>query len=396
MRRIAVFIIKGGELKGMEGETAERVSRHLLSEGNKKVLDIFEVNRENPLKIKDLCKHKDYDVFVIICGNIYITCEGVINLSRMIIERDDLSVICPVTNESKVTHQRHAPPFFYQTLTAFRWAAGEIYKQYGDNLIEVEEFDNFCLAFRKEIIYSLPENRSLVDLPEIIRSSGLRCGMAKGIYAHRYGNCYESGREDLIGHVPFDAGDVLDIGCANGLFGEALKRRQKCVVQGVEMDAGAIKVAEGRLDNGIKGDIEKLVDEGILEIYDCIVCGDLLEHLNDPWRVVRGLKKHLKRGGLFIASTPNIANWAVIYEMLKGRWDYVPFSILSGTHIRFFSRETLIELFNDSGYRVKEVHLQSFGLPLRGAEFIEGLQKNFPEIREDELKASEIVIIAGR
>jgi len=396
MKRIAVFIIKGGGLKGIEGETAERISRHLLSEGNKKVLDIFEVNRENPLKIKELCKHKDYDVFVTICGNIYITCEGIINLSRIIIERDDLSVIGPVTNESKVSDQRHAPPFFYQTLTALRWAAEEIYEQCGDNVIEVEEIDDFCLVFRKEIAYSLPENRSLLDLPEIIRSAGLNRGIAKGIYAHRYGNCYESGREDLIGYVPPDAQAVLDVGCANGLFGEALKRRQKCVVQGVEMDAGAVQVAEGRLDNVIKGDIEKIVDGGILGIYDCIVCGDLLEHLNDPWKVVRGLKKHLKRGGLFIASTPNIANWAIIYEMLKGRWDYVPFSILSGTHIRFFSRETFIELFKDSGYRVQEVHLQSFGLPLRGAEFIEGLQKNFHEIREDELKASELVIIAGR
>lgn len=247
MGRIAVFIIKGGGLKGMEGEAAERVSSHLLSEGKKKTLDIFE---DDPLKMR-----------------------------------------------------------------------------------------NF---------YNLKE------------------------YAHRYGNCYESGRDDLIEQVPPDAGCVLDIGCANGLFGEALKRRQKCVVHGVEADEESVKTAEGRLDNVIKGDIEKIVDEGVLGTYDCIVCGDLLEHLNNPWKVVRSLKKHLKRGGLFIASTPNIANWAVIYEMLRGRWDYVPLSILSGTHVRFFSRGTLIKLFEGSGYKVKEAHLQSFGLPLRCAEFIEG------------------------
>jgi 2-polyprenyl-3-methyl-5-hydroxy-6-metoxy-1,4-benzoquinol methylase len=193
-----------------------------------------------------------------------------------------------------------------------------------------------------------------------------------------------------------DAKDIFDIGCANGLFGQMLKKRQRCVVTGIECDTELVNMAKARLDNVINGDIEKIIDRGALGRFDCIVCGDLLEHLNDPWKVVSGLKRHLKKGGLFVTSVPNIANWAIIYEMLKGRWDYVPFSILSGTHLRFFTKHSLKELFEDAGYRIREIYFQGFEVPAEGTEFIGVLKKDLPEINVEELKASEIVIIAER
>jgi 2-polyprenyl-3-methyl-5-hydroxy-6-metoxy-1,4-benzoquinol methylase len=155
-------------------------------------------------------------------------------------------------------------------------------------------------------------------------------------------------------------------------------------------------VAKERLDNVIEGDIEQLVEKGLPATYDCIVCGDVLEHLNNPWKVVKGLARHLTKGGIFIASTPNIMNWAIVFEQLRGRWDYVPFTILSGTHIRFFTRETFRELFEDAGYTIRDVLLQGFEVPPGGAEFIADLKRSFPGLNEEEMKASEIVIFAER
>jgi 2-polyprenyl-3-methyl-5-hydroxy-6-metoxy-1,4-benzoquinol methylase len=130
--------------------------------------------------------------------------------------------------------------------------------------------------------------------------------------------------------------------------------------------------------------------------YDCIVCGDVLEHLSDPWKVIKGLRRHLKQQGIFIASVPNIANWGIIYEMLKGRWDYVPFTILSGTHLRFFTRDSIKECFQDAGYEIRELYFQSFGIPPEGSEFIRSLKQTLPYVNEEELKASEVVIVAER
>ncbi len=394
MGKIAVFILKKDRFKGMEEETAQRVSRQLLYEGDGKTLDFFEMDKVDPLKIEKLREYKNYDVFVFIHGILFITHEGIKVLSRIALNRRKISVIVPVSNESKVLHQRHSPPFLYQTISVFRWAAEEIHAKFKDNVIEVDEIDDFCLVFRKDMLDGLPGEYNLIDLPQVIKNKGLRLVIAKGVYAHRYGNVYESGRTDIMRYIPLAAKDVLDIGCAGGLFGEMLKKRQKCFVTGVDTDTELINIAKGRLDNVINGDVEEVVDKGNLGIYDCIVCGDVLEHLNNPWKVVKGLKNHLRKGGLFIASVPNVMNWAIVYEMLQGRWDYVPFSILSGTHIRFFTRKTCLELFEKVGYKIKDVFLQSFDIPSRGVKFIAKMKKHMPETNEEELRASEIVVIA--
>ncbi len=393
MGKAAVFIIKGDEFGGIEGETAERVMRRSFLEGGKS-LDIFEPEKDMPLTIGDLRKYREYDVCVIINGILFATPEGVNTLSRIAGKRRELSLIAPMSNESKISSQRMAPPFFYQTLSVFRWAAEEIHNKYKDEVLCVDGIDNFCFAFRRNILDGLSGDRNLTDLPEMVEGSGLRCGVAKGVYAHRYGDCYESGREDLLAHVPPEARKVLDIGSARGLFGGLLKKRQKCVVTGIDTDDKLIAVARERLDEVIKGDVEEILDKKTLGKYDCIVCGDVLEHLNNPWKVVRRLKTHLKKGGIFIASTPNVMNWAIFFDLIRGRWDYVPFSILSGTHIRFFTRNTLIELFEEAGYKVREVIFQSVGVPAEGNLFIKKLKNIYSDVREDELRASEILIIA--
>ena len=396
MGKIAVFIIKEGGFKGIEGQTAQRVLKRLLCEGNDRTLDLYEIERDDPLKISDVIGYQGYDVFILIHGNLFITQEGTNLLAKIAVNRQDLSAIAPVTNLSKVSQQIQPPPFFYQTISVFRWAQREIYEQFRDKAVEVEEIDDFCLAIRREVLEGLPEDAPLTRLPGVIRQADLTYGIAKGVYAHRYGDLYESAREDLIVHVPLDAKDVLDIGCANGLFGQMLKKRQRCVVTGIECDTELVNMAKARLDNVISGDIEEIIDRGSLGRFDCILCGDLLEHINNPWKVVGALNRHLKKGGLFIASVPNIANWAIIYEMLKGRWDYVPFSILSGTHLRFFTRESLKELFEDAEYKARKIYFQGFEVPAEGTEFIAVLKKDLPEINVEELKASEIVIIAER
>jgi len=394
MGKIAVFIIRGCGLEGMEGETGRRLIRHLLRNADKECIDYFEVDKVSSLKAGDLRSYNGYDVFIFICGILFITRESLNALSAIVRNRMEFSFVAPVSNESKMSHQQIAPPFLYQTISVFDWTASEIYKKCKDEIIEVSEIDDFCFAARKDVLHNLPEDCSLADLPHFLKNSGLSFGVAKGVYVHRYGNCYESGRDDLIAHVPADAKEILDIGSAAGFLGELLKKRQRCVVTGVDIDIELIDIARKRLDNVLTGDIEELVDGKKLGIYDCIVCGDVLEHLNNPWKVVRGLKTHLRKGGLFIASTPNVMNWAVIYEQLKGRWDYIPFSILSGTHIRFFTKNTLIDIFEDAGYKIAEVLLQSFEIPPRGTEFIKSLKDVSPGINEEELKASEILLIA--
>lgn len=394
MGRVALFVIGKGGFPGLEGRTARRVLRCLLSEAVKGGVDLYEVGAENSLKVRDLCEFRGYDVFVLISGKVFITRESIQVLSRIAAERDEFSVIVPVSNESKLSIQIQVPPFSYQTLTVFKWAVREIFERFQEEVVEAKGIDDFCLAFKREFLDRFQMETFITDLPRAMRNRDFRFGIAKGVYVHVYGDCYESGREDLLAHVPLDSRDVLDIGCANGLFGEMLRKRQRCVVTGVDCDTNLANRARTRLDKVIYGDIEKIIEKGTLGKFDCIICGDLLEHLKDPWEVVSRLKRHLNKGGLLIASVPNIAYWAIIYEMLRGRWDYVPFSILSGTHMRFFTKDSLRRCFEDARYRIRELYFQGLEIPPEGMRFIGELRKTLAYINEEELKASEIVIVA--
>jgi hypothetical protein len=181
MGKIAVFIITEGSFKGIEGQTAQRVLRRLIREDDDRTLDLYEIDRDNPLKINDVLKYKGYDVFVLIYGNLFITRDGINTLAKIAIDREEFSVIAPVSNLSMVSVQCQAPPFFYQTISAFRWAQREIYEQFKEDVVEVEEIDDFCLAFRRGLLEGLPKERILSNLPEIIKDVGLRCGIAKGV-----------------------------------------------------------------------------------------------------------------------------------------------------------------------------------------------------------------------
>ena len=72
----------------------------------------------------------------------------------------------------------------------------------------------------------------------------------------------------------------------------------------------------------------------------------------------------------------------------------MPFSILSGTHIRFFTKDSLKRCFEDAGYRIKKLYFQGLEIPPEGIKFIGELRKTLIDINEEELKASEIVIVA--
>jgi 2-polyprenyl-3-methyl-5-hydroxy-6-metoxy-1,4-benzoquinol methylase len=164
-------------------------------------------------------------------------------------------------------------------------------------------------------------------------------------------------RRDLIELVPGTGNRVLEIGCGAGNTGEALKRMGKAVeVVGIEQDPEAARWAADKLDHVWQMSIEENTLPLPQEYFDCIVAGDVLEHLQDPWGVVDRLRPCLKHGGHFIASVPNIRNWRILKSLvLAGRWQYTPSGILDRTHLRFFTKHSLAALFERTYFRVERI-----------------------------------------
>jgi 2-polyprenyl-3-methyl-5-hydroxy-6-metoxy-1,4-benzoquinol methylase len=163
---------------------------------------------------------------------------------------------------------------------------------------------------------------------------------------------------------------VLDLGCASGRLGEALKGRGiASEVDGVELSETAAAEARGRLDRVWVADLADFDWAETADDYDVIIAADVLEHLADPWRTLRDLRHRLAPDGTIIASIPNIRYWKVIWDLLvRGEFRYVDEGILDRTHLRFFTRASIRRLFADSGYTIDHLAPNPIDRPrLRGA-----------------------------
>lgn len=164
---------------------------------------------------------------------------------------------------------------------------------------------------------------------------------------------------ELVGHGK----RVLDVGAATGYLAGVLTE-QGCRVTGIEIDPESARQAEEHCDRVIAGNVEELdLDEELGgESFDVIVFGDVLEHLGDPLRALERFKPFLGSGGYVVASIPNIAHGSVRLALLQGRFQYRSLGLLDNTHLRFFTRESVGQLFEDAGFLMTDLRRTIQGL----------------------------------
>ena len=155
----------------------------------------------------------------------------------------------------------------------------------------------------------------------------------------------------LVGHNK----RVLDVGCAIGNLARALSEVNGCVVTGIEIDAAAAEAARQWCDRVLVGDVERmdLAESLAGERFDVVIFADVLEHLVDPGAVLARTRELLPNGCV-VASLPNVAHAAVVLELLRGRFGYTDRGLLDDTHVRFFGKWDVVDLFEKTGYAIDE------------------------------------------
>ncbi|MCU1693583.1 MAG: methylase involved in ubiquinone/menaquinone biosynthesis [Frankiales bacterium] len=156
---------------------------------------------------------------------------------------------------------------------------------------------------------------------------------------------------ELVALLPQRKLCLLDVGCGNGGFGQALRRlRPDVEAHAIEPSPTSAQAAKPHYTSVTAGSWPEAAGG---QHYDVIAFNDVLEHLVDPWETLREASRLLTDNGRLLASIPNIRYAPVLWDLVvRGRWDYVETGTLDRTHLRFFTRSSISRAFAEAGYDV--------------------------------------------
>ncbi|MDP4281276.1 MAG: class I SAM-dependent methyltransferase [Bacteroidota bacterium] len=168
---------------------------------------------------------------------------------------------------------------------------------------------------------------------------------------------YTNQRKEMLEFISSSSRKILDIGCSEGNFGILIKNKLNAEVWGIELVEKAASVASRKLDQVIQGDFLEKCGDLPGNYFDCVIFNDALEHFPDPWLVLGKLKRLLAENGSVVASIPNVRYIGNLVELIfKKDWEYKDGGgILDISHFRFFTKKSIIRMFEQSGYTINRI-----------------------------------------
>ena len=148
---------------------------------------------------------------------------------------------------------------------------------------------------------------------------------------------------DLVERIPLGASSVLDVGCGSAALAVAYRRlNPRARIFGIDNDPATADLAASRCDAFSDADTEAEPRPfGDDRRFDCIIYGDVLEHMREPWTVLAQQVEALEPDGTVLICVPNLEHWSFALHLLQGDWDYKPHGLLDRTHLRWFTNATM-------------------------------------------------------
>jgi len=188
---------------------------------------------------------------------------------------------------------------------------------------------------------------------------------------------HEMHNHDLLSFIPVGATRIVEVGCSSGALAREYKKSLPgCHYFGIEIDSEYAAMARRFCDQVEAFDIEEVNQDFWSSVVDrdCWVFGDTLEHLRNPWLILKRVYESLQPGGVVVACIPNAQHWSLQVRLNMGDFRYEPNGLLDKTHLRWFTRQTIVEMFHGAGFVIEQGLPRIFNEPLR--------ERYLPIIRE--------------
>jgi 2-polyprenyl-3-methyl-5-hydroxy-6-metoxy-1,4-benzoquinol methylase len=310
----------------------------------------------------------------------------VTRLRELLVHTSSVVAALPVSNEAENEAQRRAPLAPYLTLRELQQMTAEMQSNGADaEVVKWDGSDPGVYLCRTTFLEG-------IDDPPKHALAGREVVISPADYVHRWSSLRGQTRTDLLARIPPTAKSILEFGCGEAPLGAALKARQKCRVVGIEIDPRAAAIAKKRIDDVYCGDAREIVAL-IREKFDWIIGGDIVEHLDEPWSFLADLRKVCAPGGHLLLSIPNVANAAVVSDLIRGRFDYVYMGLTCVGHLRFFTKRTIEEMLTIAGWTVAEIAPQETVVTRGREELLAALAAaRMPHSKEDLIPAGYYVV----
>jgi len=163
---------------------------------------------------------------------------------------------------------------------------------------------------------------------------------------------------------------IIDIGCGHGgVCHDLIKKGFK--VSAIEINQEAIKSLKKKNFNVIECDITQKLK--IKEKYEIVLLLDILEHLFDPYLLLKESKKITSKNGYIIATIPLyfdiVDRFKILFtgsvismdNLCYGRDYYEKFRSYNYDHIRFFRPKEVFEMGDNLGLKIDKLEYRVTG-----------------------------------
>ncbi|HIK11971.1 MAG TPA: class I SAM-dependent methyltransferase [Oscillatoriaceae cyanobacterium M33_DOE_052] len=144
---------------------------------------------------------------------------------------------------------------------------------------------------------------------------------------------------------------LLDLGCGNGSLTHVIAQQGYEVV-GVEPSEQGVTIAQKTFPDYrlIHASVYDLPDAELGGKFDIVISVEVIEHLIYPRELLKAARHCLKPNGTLIITTPYHGYLKNLALALSGKMDRHFQPCKDGGHIKFFSANTLTELFKSEGF----------------------------------------------
>ena len=176
---------------------------------------------------------------------------------------------------------------------------------------------------------------------------------------------YDNVNPTLLEQVPPHARRLLELGCGAGAMARAVRERLSAqpYYVGIELDPQALERARDALDLAVPCNLDQVGDWSTAPLlaevaqghFDHLIVGDVLEHLREPWQVLREAVTCLAPGGCVLACIPNVQHWSTWVQLARGSWPRSDSGLFDRTHLRWFTLDDMVALLREAGLVVDKV-----------------------------------------